>query len=353
MALARARRRERGIDYWPGFVDALSTMLLVMIFLLSVFMLAQFFLARDVTGKDSALTRLNRQVAELGSLLALERAGKVEAEVSAASLKATLATAETDKSLLQNETARLQGLVDDLGRTKDAAAREAEASLADARQQLGTEKAISSRALGQVDSLTAQISALRLQLMALEETLASSERSEREAQAKITDLGARLNVALAQKVQELNRYRSDFFGRLQAVLGDRPEILVAGDRFIVQSEVLFASGQAKLDPVGRGELDKVASALIDLEKAIPPDIAWVLRVDGHTDRKPIQSAQFASNWALSAARAIAVVQYLRSKGVAPQRLAAAGFGEFHPLDAGEGVEANRRNRRIELKITEK
>jgi chemotaxis protein MotB len=349
MAFARGRRRERAIDYWPGFVDVLSTMLLVMIFLLSVFMLAQFFLARDVSGKDAALTRLNRQVEELGAMLAMERTGKAEAEASAALLKATLETAERTREALETEKAELHKSLDETSRAREEAAREATQAAA----KLASEQAAASRAAAEVELLTEQVGALRRQLAALEATLVGAEGREREAEAKIADLGARLNLALAQKVQELGRYRSDFFGRLQQVLGDRPEIRVAGDRFIMQSEVLFRSGQAKLDPAGRGELDKVAAALLDLEKIIPADIPWVLRVDGHTDKKPIQSANFASNWALSGARALAVIQYLISKGVPPQRLAAAGFGEFHPIDPGDSEEANRRNRRIELKITEK
>ncbi len=178
-------------------------------------------------------------------------------------------------------------------------------------------------------------------------------RRIRESQAKIADLGARLNVALAQKVQELTRYRSDFFGRLRQILGDRPGIRVVGDRFVFQSEVLFDSGQAAVNGAGKTELDKLAAAIVELEHEIPPEIPWILRVDGHTDKRPIQSAQFPSNWQLSASRAIAVVQYLISKGVDPTRLVAAGFGEFQPIDTAENDDAYRKNRRIELKLTEK
>jgi chemotaxis protein MotB len=201
--------------------------------------------------------------------------------------------------------------------------------------------------------LNQQIAALRRQLAAIEDALAASESRDRESQARIADLGSRLNVALAQKVQELARYRSDFFGRLKEILGSRPGIRVVGDRFVFQSEVLFESSQAAINPAGRAELDALANALGDLEREIPPEIAWVLRVDGHTDKRPIQSPLFHSNWELSAARAIAVVQYLISKGVSPQHLVAAGFGEFQPLDVGEGDDAYRRNRRIELKLTER
>jgi chemotaxis protein MotB len=342
MALARQRRRERAIDYWPGFVDALSTMLLAIVFLLSVFMLGQFFLARDVTGKDAALIKLNKQIEELTSLLALEGRAKDDAQSNLAVLSATLETAEKDK-------ARLQGLIDAANNGVSGA----DQRVTTAQQLLDKEKQISARALDQVELLNRQIAALRRQLAALEDALSASEARDRESQAKISDLGSRLNVALAQKVQELSRYRSDFFGRLRQILGERPGVRIVGDRFVFQSEVLFDSGQANLNPAGKVELDQLANALIDLEHEIPPEIAWVMRVDGHTDKRPIQSTQFPSNWALSSSRAIAVVQYLASKGVSPQHLVAAGFAEFQPIDTGDSEEAYRRNRRIELKLTER
>jgi len=174
------------------------------------------------------------------------------------------------------------------------------------------------------------------------------------SQLRISDLGQRLNVALAQRVQELSRYRSDFFGKLRDILGNRPDIRVVGDRFVFQSEVFFDSGAATLRPEGRAELDKLGGAILDLEKQIPTDIPWVLRVDGHTDVRPVRpTSPFKSNWDLSAARAISVVQYLISKGVSPMRLAAAGFGEFQPIDPGTSEEALAHNRRIELKLTER
>ena len=214
-------------------------------------------------------------------------------------------------------------------------------------------KELSARAASQVDVLNQQIAALRRQLAAIEGALSASESKDKDSQTRIADLGSRLNVALAQRVQELNRYRSDFFGRLRQILGDRPGVRVVGDRFVFQSEVLFDSGQAQINPAGDGELDQLATALIQLEREIPPDINWVMRVDGHTDNKRIRSAQYKSNWELSSARAIAVVEYLASKGVDPHRLLAAGFGEFSPIDTGANDDAFRKNRRIELKLTEK
>jgi chemotaxis protein MotB len=339
---ARARRYQRPIDYWPGFVDALSTMLLVIVFLLSVFMLAQFFLAREVSGKDTVLNELNKQIEELTSLLAMERAGKADVESNLAALQATLDTTQKDKARLQSEMD-----------AANSGASGADARVTAAEQQLTAEKQVSAQALAQVEILNQQIAALRKQLTAIEDALSASEARDQESQAKIADLGSRLNIALAQKVQELSRYRSDFFGRLRQILGDRPGILTVGDRFVFQSEVLFDSGQAIVNDAGKDELDKLASAIVELDHEIPPEIPWVLRVDGHTDKRPIQSAQFHSNWDLSAARAIAVVQYLISKGVPPERLAAAGFGEFQPIDPGDTDEAYSKNRRIELKLTER
>src|SRR6201997_5198893 len=341
MALARARR-ESGFNYWPGFVDALSTLVLSIVFLLSVFLVVQFFLSQEVTGKDKALEQLNAKIAQLNDLLSLEKLGKLSLDDQVAQLRAGLASAESERD-------RVKGLYEGLANSgNDAQGRANELSKA-----LDSEKGVSSRALAQIEVLNQQISALRRQLAALEDALDASEKRDKDSQSRIADLGQRLNVALAQRVQELSRYRSEFFGRLRAILGNRPDIRIVGDRFVFQSEVFFDTGQATLLPEGIAELDTVASALVDLDKKIPPEIAWVLRVDGHTDVRPIYSSGFKSNWELSSARAISVVQYLISLGVPAQRLVAAGFAEFQPLDTGTPEDAYRRNRRIELKLTER
>jgi chemotaxis protein MotB len=340
MALGRSRR-ERSVDYWPGFVDALSTLLLGIIFLLSIFAVVQFYLSQEVTGKDTALQRLNAQIAQLTDLLALERSSRSE-------LEALLGTVRSNLSATEAERDRLRSIAEGAGNAAAAQGRAGELAAA-----LDLEKQSVARALAQVELLNQQIAALRRQLGALEAALEVSEKRERESQTRIADLGQRLNVALAQRVQELQRYRSDFFGRLRQILGSRPDIRIVGDRFVFQSEVFFDPGQAVLKPEGRAEVDKIVDALTELEKKIPPDIPWVMRVDGHTDIRPIANAQFPSNWELSSARAIAVVQYMISRGISPQRLVAAGFGEFQPLDTDKTEEAFRRNRRIELKLTER
>src|SRR5579883_481081 len=340
MALARSRRE--GMNYWPGFVDALSTLILSVIFLLTVFMVAQFVLSQDVAGKDTALQRLNAQISRLSQLLSLEQTGKANLQDEVAQLRASLSAAEGERDRLRQAAG-----------AQAATSNETKSQTDGLTSQLDLQKEATARAVAQIENLNEQIKALRTQIAALQDALGASEQKNKDSQVRIADLGQRLNVALAQRVQELSRYRSDFFGKLREILGTRPDIRVVGDRFVFQSELFFDSGSAVLNAEGRSELDKLAVALLDLEKQIPSDIAWVLRVDGHTDVRPIVTAQYRSNWDLSAARAISVVQYLISKGVSPQRLVAAGFGEFQPLDPAMTEEAFRRNRRLELKLTER
>jgi chemotaxis protein MotB len=341
MALSRSRR-DSGMNYWPGFVDALSTLILSVIFLLTVFMVAQFFLSQEVAGKDTALARLNAQISRLSQLLSLEQTGKTNLEDQVAQLRASLSAAVGERDRLRGAAAASPVPGPGSGDADNPNAK------------IDLEKAATARAIAQIGNLNEQIRALRSQLAALQEALGASEAKQKDSQVRITDLGQRLNLALAQRVQELSRYRSDFFGKLREILGNRPDIRVVGDRFVFQSELFFDSGTASLRPEGRAELDQLAGALLELDKQIPPEINWVLRVDGHTDIRPLgTTSPFKSNWELSAARAISVVQYLIGKGVSPQRLVAAGFGEFQPIDPGSTDDAYSHNRRIELKLTER
>jgi len=342
MALARSRRGDSGFNYWPGFVDALSTLILAIIFLLSVFTVVQFFLSQQVSSKDKLLDQLNAQISQLNELLSMEKLGKLNLEDQLSAMRAGLTSAEAERD-------RVKGLYDNLL----AAGSSAAGQNTELNKALESERQTSAHAQAMIEVLNQQIAALRRQLAALEDALEASEKNNKDSQTKLADLGQRLNVALAERVQELSKYRSEFFGRLRTILGNRPDIRIVGDRFVFQSEVFFDTGQAVLLPEGRAELDQVAAALIDIDQKIPSDIPWVLRVDGHTDSRPITSPQFPSNWELSAARAISVVQYLISKGVSPQRLVAAGFGEFQPIDPGNTEEAFSKNRRIELKLTER
>ena len=570
--MARART-QRSNDIWPGFVDALSTLLLAIIFLLVVFMLAQFFLSQALLGRDEALARLTRQVSELGDLLSLERQANTEMRLNIAQLSASLQdsavardaltvrfdelsleyrqmtaraetaetklsqageqlaaeeaervrmslrldelvldlddmtaraegaeaglseaqrtiaadretielqvgtlarlrndvaelrdlrnrleeslneaqrtitadretievqvlelarlkqdvaalrdirarleeslkeaerTIEADKATvelqlrelvslkadvdslrllrrdLEAEVGRLAGALDD-SRDAAAAARdrsaELEARLDDERERtllaqktieereiglaelreraaevqadLAAERDLSARANDQISVLNQQVQTLRQQLQRLEAALEVSEALDAEQKSTIVDLGRRLNLALARKVEELSRYRSEFFGRLREVLGERRDITIVGDRFVFQSEVLFASGSAELGAEGQIQLAALARTLLEIAARIPADIPWVLRIDGHTDKIPISTFQFPSNWELSTARAISVTRFLISEGIPSERIAAAGFAEFQPLDPRDDEIAYRRNRRIELKLTER
>ena len=336
--LSRSRRRVSGVDYWPGFVDALSTLLLVVTFLMVLFMVAQYFVAQEAAGKDTALARLQKQIAQMADILSLERSQKKIALEESSSLKATLTASEAEKK-------RLGGLL--------ATGSSSEARFAAASKELDDQKGLTAQALAQVELLNQQILALRKQLSALENSIGDADKRDKQSQAQIADLGQRLNVALAKRVQELSQYRSTFFGELKKSLGERDDIQVVGDRFVFQSEIFFDSGSADLAPQGYAELDKLAAALKGLETRIPKDLNWVLRIDGHTDIRPIANAAFRSNWELSSSRAISVVRYLISRGVPPNRLVAAGFGEYQPFSSGGSEGDLRRNRRIELKLTEK
>jgi chemotaxis protein MotB len=462
-----ASRSRRSVpDIWPGFVDAISTLLIIVIFLLMVFTLAQYFLGEILSGRNEALDRLNRQVVELGEMLALERsantelrsdvaqlsselqssvAAREELTASVASLTAAREALETDRDRL---AARLDALVaerDDLRAgmlSEQTRAAEAAAALEDARKtveadrekitlQLATieslrrdtealtrlraeleakvgelaatleardkaleaerdrtkelqaqlanekertllaqkeieardvrlaergvalteEQKISAEARQRIALLNRQMEALRQQLARLSTALEASEAKSREQGVQIVNLGKRLNAALASKVEELARYRSEFFGRLREALGDRQDIRIVGDRFVFQSEVLFGSGEGDLAKGGEAQIDQLATALKDIAAKIPKDLDWILRVDGHTDERPISNARFASNWELSSSRAISVVKRLIALGLPPDRVVAAGFGEYQPLDGAHTQTAYRRNRRIEFKLT--
>lgn len=383
-----SRRRNRDVNTWPGFVDALATLLMVIIFLLMIFVIAQVYLGAALSGRDEALSDLTAQVNELTSLLSLERNNNQRMELELTQLTTELSNTADQRDDLRNRAATLadqlaaaelsadeieQKLLAALASLEDKESEltelrettgekitdqetridELSALLASRASELEEQKNLSDEAKAQVAALNQQMLALRQQLARIEAALEASERENEEKDAQIVNLGNRLNAALATKVAELQRYRSEFFGRLREVLGDRQDIRVVGDRFVFQSEVLFGSGSADLGEQGQEQLAKLGQTLTTIAADIPDDIDWVMRVDGHTDKVPIRNLQFASNWELSAARAISVVKFLIDQGVPPNRLVAAGFGEYQPLDNRDDEIAYRRNRRIEFKITER
>ena len=437
---ALARRAERSTNIWPGFVDALATLLLVLMFLVMVFVLAQFFLNEALSGRDAALQKLEGQVSELAELLGLERAQGAELRLNIAQLSEELqasvtlrddlnatiealtlraesaeqttkrlnkaleeafATIEADNTKLASQSselaalstraesaeeraARLKKALEDAFATVEAdkakiqvqvrelaALTQSVAALRALKEELETkitemsgkleeseatmiaERDISESARARLALLNRQMAALREQLAQLSAVLEASEVLSKKQKVQIANLGKRLNAALATKVQELSRYRSEFFGRLREVLGRQPGVRIVGDRFVFQSEVLFASGSAELGEEGQEQLGRLADTLREISMKIPKDIDWILRIDGHTDKLPIKTAQFPSNWELSSARAISVVKFLKSREIPANRLVAAGFGEHQPLDDRDDEIGYRRNRRIELKLTQR
>ncbi len=437
---ALARRARRSTNIWPGFVDALATLLLVLMFLVMVFVLAQFFLNEALSGRDAALQKLESHVSELADLLGLERAQGAELRLNIAQLSEELqasvtlrddlnatiealtlraesaeqttkrlnkaleeafATIEADNTKLASQSselaalstraesaeeraARLRKALEDAFATVEAdkakiqvqvrelaALTQSVAALRALKEELETkitemsgkleeseatmiaERDISESARARLALLNRQMAALREQLAQLSAVLEASEVLSKNQKVQIANLGKRLNAALATKVQELSRYRSEFFGRLREVLGRQPGVRIVGDRFVFQSEVLFASGSAELGEEGQEQLGRLADTLREISMKIPKDIDWILRIDGHTDKLPIKTAQFPSNWELSSARAISVVKFLKSREIPANRLVAAGFGEHQPLDDRDDEIGYRRNRRIELKLTQR
>ena len=442
------RRSSRtSINIWPGFVDALATLLLVVIFVLMVFMVAQYVLSNALTGRDQALARLQQEIAGLANLLSLERKTNAELRVDIEQLSDELQSSLSEKADLEQQIAALiqsrddiaeqlrsseaqsaevrkeleeaykvidadkekveaqlaqlailQQLRDDLRQQLEAAelkSRQVSAELEDAykvieadkekiqaqlsdlailqslhdemiaklnaaelaqaerEEALSEQSQLTEEANARVLLLNRQVAALREQLARLQGILDAAEAENKEQEVQIADLGRRLNIALASKVQELARYRSEFFGRLREVLGNREDVRIVGDRFVFQSEVLFPSGSAQLEEGGKQQLARLAGTLADIARKIPDDLPWILQVEGHTDRAPISTAEFPSNWELSTQRAISVLKFLIDQGIPAEHLSAAGFGEFQPLDDGNSLEAFRRNRRIELKLTQR
>ncbi|MBC7908204.1 MAG: peptidoglycan -binding protein [Rhodospirillaceae bacterium] len=333
------RRARRTIDIWPGFVDALAGLLMVIIFVLLVFVLAQFFLGSALSGREQALTQLGREMASLVEQLSLEKKANESLRGDLSKLSGQLTASESERERVSHDVAALQALKAEL-----------EARIAQLDTQVGDEKNVSAQARAETALMNQQLAALRDELARVAAALDVSEKQAVEQKAVIADLGKRLNVALAGKVEELQRYRSEFFGKLRQVLGNRPGIRIDGDRFVFQSEVLFDTASAEMGMEGIEQVRQLAKTLNDLSRQIPKEVNWVLRVDGHTDRRPIASGRYPSNWELSTARAITVVRTLAANGVPPERLAAAGFGEFQPLEKGEGDEAFAKNRRIEIRL---
>lgn len=378
--MIRSRSRTRSsADIWPGFVDAISTLLLVLIFLLTIFVSSEFLLSKLLSNKDDALEGLNIQINQLTELLSLEKKENKNLTTTISRLNEKLNNAGLASDLLsmefsdlKNKNMELNRLLNSLKDSNSVIKRDnikletqndkLEAELKELiitlratsvkLQTAEEEIKLSEAAKNQVNLLNMQIVELRDQLNIIQNLLDINSEEIKKKDLQIIELGKKLNTALAVKVGELNQYKSEFFGRLRSILGNREDILIVGDRFIFQSEVLFESGSAEVGREGLIQLRNLSRILLDITKDIPNDIPWVLQIQGHTDQNPINTPLYPSNWELSAARAISVGRVLINSGVNSNKISVAGFAEFQPLEFGTDSDSLRKNRRIEIKLTQ-
>jgi chemotaxis protein MotB len=342
MAYASRRLKRRDFDVWPGYVDALSSMLMMVALVLMVMVAAQFYLGSAINSKELALSELAVKLRALSDSLALEQNNAKALKSKNDELEGRYQKDQADMAALRLTIGQHDSVVAALRGEKDT---------------LGAEL---TKTKTQADSLTVQLAALAQQVEELNKKLgiltadlSSAKSTLLDKDKKISDLDEKLKKAMVAKAAELADYRSEFFGKLKKALGNRPEIRVVGDRFIFQSEVLFPSASAQLEEGGKAELAKMADTLKEMSKSIPKEVNWIMTVIGHTDKRPISTAQFPSNWELSTARALSVVKFLIEAGIPAERLAATGYGEHQPIESGLTEEALAKNRRIELKFNQK
>ncbi len=384
--MARRRNGSNGLEAWPGYVDALSTLLMVIIFVLLVFVLAEAFLSSALTGSDNTINQLRSQISALSSALSLEKSNDASLEQELAALNSQLSTLKSENATLTTQlgsatatqsaqTAQIQSLTSQLSdaqaQAQSAGARIAalqgqlagqaqntadagpslQDQLTDTKQKLAAQTQTSQAALNEVNLLNQQLAALRLQMAVLAQALEAAQAADKAENVQIVDLGKQLNEALARKVEELQQYRSEFFGTLRSVLANEPNIKIVGDRFVFESDVLFPVDQATMTPAGQAEIADVAKAILKIATKIPPNINWVLSVDGYADAQPITGGPYNSNFDLSAARSLAVLHLLVKDGVPEDRLAATGFGSANPIATGTTSQDYAQNRRIEFRLT--
>jgi chemotaxis protein MotB len=359
--MSAMRRRRGAFDIWPGFVDALTSLIMVMIFVLLIFAIGQFVLSDTLGSKNRALDALNARVAELARTLSLSQDQKAALDTKVAELAASLGAASGERDQIRialdaagEEALKLNADISALTLLKqqlEAEVARLGAELDTSKQDLVKQTDLMSSAAAQVELLNRQLAALNEQLGKIQAALDIANKDITAKDAKIADLGKELNIALANRVGELERYRSEFFGKLRAALGDRTDLRIVGDRFVLPTDILFDSGSADLGADAQERLATLATSVREVAAEIPSSIDWVLRIDGHTDHRPIHTAQFPSNWELSTARAVALVKYLVVQGIPAHRLSANGFGEFQPIDRADTPDAWTRNRRIEIQLT--
>jgi chemotaxis protein MotB len=384
--MSRKRGGSNGLDAWPGYVDALSTLLMVTIFVLLVFVLAEAFLSSALTGSDTTISLLRNQIMQLSQSLSLETSKDTTLAQELASLNAQLATAQQNNAGLTQQLSTANGTITSLqsqtqglqSQLSDAQAQAAsaagrisalqaqmdaqaaananagpgiQAQLTATQNKLTAQQKISQAALDQVALLNQQIAAMRLQLTSLAQALDAAQAADVKDNVQITNLGKQLNEALARKVEELQQYQSAFFHAMRDALANEPNLRIVGDRFVFESDVLFPVDQATLTPAGQAEIAKVAKAVKDIAGKIPPNVNWILSVDGYADAQPITGGPYHSNFDLSSARALTVLHLLVQDGVPESRISATSLGSNNPLAPGNTAADYAQNRRIEFRLT--
>lgn len=347
-------RRRRGLDIWPGFVDALTSLILVMIFVLLLFAIGQFVLSQTLAGKNKALADLNAQIAQLAQTLSLAQDAKAKLDAKVNELSASLGTSNAALDAKNAEAAKLTADIAALNELKtqlEQQVAQMAAQLDQSKKDLVAATDLNAKSAAQVELLNRQLAAVQEQLKQITAALEIANKNVKDKDVKIAELGKELNIALANKVNQLEKYRSEFFGKLREALGNRADIQVVGDRFVVPTDILFDTGSAELSPDAQASMAKLAKTLNEVAAEIPSNLDWVLRIDGHTDKRPIHTDQFPSNWELSTARATAIVKQLVVQGIQPRHLSANGFGQFQPLDPKDTEAAYAKNRRIEIQLT--
>jgi chemotaxis protein MotB len=376
MALNKIRRRH--VDYtWPGFVDALSSLLMVIIFVLMIFVLSQFFLSQKMNGQDEALVKLKTNLIELSELLSIERNVTIELTSSLTIFenKINIIQSKLEQEKIKNDnnkeklqenekTIRLSKFkISELEEILNKKIEEVLNSkntiinLENNLQKRKSEVEIKTDTLKankeEINKLTAASIQLRNKLSQIQTLLTAYKAKDKKDNVKTLNIGKDLNSALARRVEELQKFKSEFFGRVKELIKDRPEIRIVGDRFVFQSEVLFSIGSVEIGPKGQLEMINLASTLVEIEKSLPTDIDWILQIEGHTDNLPVKEGQtYKDNWELSTKRALSVLRFLIKQGINPNRLSASGYGSFQPIDINNNANAREKNRRIEMTITQ-
>ena len=356
---------------WPGFVDALASLLMVFIFILMIFVIAQFYVTKKLSGKDEALIKMEAEIFELNNLLSIERnvvsklsidLNQIEKKFENQSIRLMKKEKEFQKSLndLNVKDFEITKLTEKL-KNKDNLFNKLKEDLKNNLQVTQKQKLVIqenekdiSATIQEIKILLNETKNLKQKINKLKSLLTVYQAKDAKEKIKNVNLGKNLNTALARRVEELQKFKSEFFGRVKEKIKDRPEIKIVGDRFVFQSEVLFQTGSTNIGSKGKKELERLATILLDIEKSIPKDINWILQIEGHTDNLPVKKGQtFIDNWELSTERALSVLRFFIKNGLNPKRLSASGYGSFQPIVSGRNADSRSKNRRIEMKITQK